>query len=168
MRTWSALACAAMAGACSPGDAGGTNEHSAVRDLPPTAAGPVGNSMVVGPPPAAPDKQIASASPCLLQDGNPVKQRFRATGTEPFWAAEVQGRCVTYSTPDDRQGMRIWTRVADGPDGPVWNGELNGRQFQLYVTPSAGCSNGMSDRRYPFDAVLRVGGETRRGCAYRP
>lgn len=107
--------------------------------------------------------------PCDTQDGEPVTYKFKAIGTEPFWAAEVQGRCVTYKTPEDQQGMRVWTHVDTGPEGPAWNGALRGKQFQLYVRPAdpAGCSDGMSDKVYSMDAVLRVDGETRNGCAER-
>lgn len=109
----------------------------------------------------------AKGHPCLTQDGEAVTHRLKALGTEPFWAAEVEGRCVTYKTPEDQQGTRVWTHVDTGPQGPVWNGALRGRQFQLIVKPAAppGCSDGMSDNIYPMDAVLRVDGETRNGCA---
>ena len=104
----------------------------------------------------------------MMQDGEKLQvQTVKAIGTEPFWAARTDGRCVTYSTPEDQKGTRIWTHVDTGPQGPVWNGALRGRQFQLYVKPAAppGCSDGMSDKVYPMDAVLRVDGETRNGCA---
>lgn len=114
---------------------------------------------------ASPKPKPAAGHPCNVQDGEAVTHRLKAVGTEPFWAAEVDGRCVTYKTPEDQQGTRIWTHVDPGPDGPAFNGALNGRQFQLYLKPSAGCSDGMSDRTYPLDAVLRVNGETRKGCA---
>ena len=107
--------------------------------------------------------------PCYTQDGEPVTDKLKAIGTEPFWAAEVQGRCVTYKTPDDQQGTRVWTHVDTGPQGPAWNGALRGKPFQLYVKPAPppGCSDGMSDKVFPMDAVLRVDGETRNGCAER-
>jgi uncharacterized membrane protein len=111
--------------------------------------------------------QGGAASACLTQDGEALTHKLKALGTEPFWAAEVEGRCVTYKTPEDQPGTRVWTRVDTGPQGPVWNGALRGRQFQLIVKPAAppGCSDGMSDKTYPMDALLRVDGETRNGCA---
>ena len=103
--------------------------------------------------------------PCMIQDGKAVTTKLKALGTEPFWAAEIEGRCVTYRTPEDQHGTRVWTRFAGKPDATVWNGALDGRQFQLTVKARAGCSDGMSDLSYPMEAVLRVRGETRRGCA---
>jgi len=35
----------------------------------------------------------------------------------------------------------------------------------MRVRAQPGCSDGMSDRRYPLAAELTVGGEERRGCA---
>ncbi len=109
----------------------------------------------------------AKVHPCLTQDGEAVTHKLKAIGTEPFWAAEVEGRCVTYKTPEDQRGTRIWTHVDTGPQGPVWNGTLRGEQFQLIVKPAPppGCFDGMSDKTYPMDAILRVDGETRNGCA---
>lgn len=91
---------------------------------------------------------------------------LRAIGTEPFWGARIEGRCVTYSHPDNQQGTRVWTRYAPRPGGGgTWTGTLEGRPFALRTRPQAGCSDGMSDRRYPVAVELTVGGEERRGCA---
>jgi len=105
------------------------------------------------------------AQPCLIQGDAPITDRLKAVGTEPFWATDVQGRCVTYSTPEDRAGTRIWTQVHSEGDGRIWEGAFGSRQFKLFVKPVAECSDGMSDRHYPLEAVLRVNGQTRRGCA---
>ena len=91
---------------------------------------------------------------------------LRAVGTEPFWGARIEGRCVTYSHPDDQAGTRVWTRYAPGPaGGGTWSGALGGRRFVLATRPAPGCSDGMSDRRYPIAVELLVGGERRSGCA---
>jgi len=107
----------------------------------------------------------AQGNPCLTQDGEAVTARLKAIGTEPVWAAETEGRCVTYKTPEDPVGTRVWTTVMKGPEKMVWKGTLRGEQFELTVTPRTDCSDGMSDRVYLMEAVLRVDGETRRGCA---
>jgi uncharacterized membrane protein len=115
-------------------------------------------------PPAPP---AAAASPCLVQDGQPLRVApVRAVGTEPFWGARIEGRCVIYSHPDDQDGTRIWTRYSAGPDGAgIWAGALGGRRFELRTRAQPGCSDGMSDRRYPIAVDLIVAGERRSGCA---
>ena len=114
----------------------------------------------------AASKPTASTSPCLVQDGELLRiSPLRAIGTEPFWGARIEGRCVTYSTPEDQKGTRVWTRFNTGPAGGIWTGTLRGRRFQLVTQPKIDCSDGMSDNRYPFDVQLSVDGEERRGCA---
>jgi uncharacterized membrane protein len=117
-------------------------------------------------PPAATVKP-AGDHPCRTQDGQRLSHPpLRALGTEPFWAARIDGRCVTYSHPEDQKGTRIWTRHSPAPGGGgTWSGSLAGRPFELRVRPAAGCSDGMSDRRYPMAADLLVSGERRTGCA---
>jgi uncharacterized membrane protein len=107
-------------------------------------------------------------SPCLVQEGNLLRMEpMRAIGTEPFWNARTDGRCVTYSTPEDQAGTRIWTKVGTGPMGPVWTGSFQGKPFVLRVQPAVRCSDGMSDKVYDWEAILTVGGEERKGCAVR-
>lgn len=103
---------------------------------------------------------------CLMQGSERLRVGpLRAIGTEPFWGARIEGRCVTYSHPEDQDGTRIWTRYTAGPGGGTWSGTLGGRRFELRIGPQPGCSDGMSDKRYPFAAALVVQGEQRRGCA---
>jgi uncharacterized membrane protein len=116
------------------------------------------------PPPR--DAAAVATSPCLVQGSEKLRNPpLRAIGTEPFWGARIEGRCVTYSHPEDQAGTRIWTRYGKGPDGETWSGALAGRPFTLRIRPAPGCSDGMSDRRYPFAAALEVQGEKRTGCA---
>jgi uncharacterized membrane protein len=111
--------------------------------------------------------QAAHASPCLMQGADRLQiAPIRAVGTEPFWGARVEGRCVTYSTPENQQGVRVWARYAEGGGGrAAWIGQLDGKPFEMRVRPEAGCSDGMSDERYPLAVELTVHGEQRRGCA---
>ncbi|MGI8931826.1 MAG: COG3650 family protein [Sphingomicrobium sp.] len=120
-------------------------------------------SAPVRPKPAPP-----TPAACQMQDGAKLAPvRLRATGTEPFWSARIDGRCVTYSTPEDQAETRIWTHYTGGTAGGTWSGALDGRQFELRTRPAPppGCSDGMSDNRYPHSVKLRVRGETRTGCA---
>ena len=113
------------------------------------------------------EAQAAPSHPCQVQGKDRLTVApIRAVGTEPFWNARVEGRCVTYSHPDDQQGTRIWTQYKAGPNGSAsWVGNLDGQRFELRIRPEAGCSDGMSDERYPMVAELSVKGEQRRGCA---
>lgn len=122
-----------------------------------------------GAPPPREDPPAEQVSACLMQGDQRLRNPpLRAIGTEPFWGARIEGRCVTYSHPEDQQGTRVWTRYTSGANGGgTWSGALEGRRFELTIRPDAGCSDGMSDRRYPYAADLIVHGERRSGCAER-
>ena len=113
--------------------------------------------------------QPENVSACLIEDGERIPEnRLRAVGTEPFWAAEIRGRCVTYSTPENQAGTRIWTTFDGSRDSGVWTGYYQDQRFVLRTRPSPGCSDGMSDKSYPVGVTLVVGGEERIGCAEYP
>lgn len=121
-------------------------------------------------PPAEPSAPATTAAvatgPCMVQDEKKLSVApLRALGTEPFWNARIEGRCVTYSNPEDQKGTRLWTRYTPARGGGTWSGSLNGRRFELRIRPGPGCSDGMSDRTYPLAAELTLGGERRQGCA---
>ena len=109
-----------------------------------------------------------SAKPgaCMMQDGKLLAvEPLRALGTEPFWGAQIEGRCVTYSHPEDQKGTRIWTRYTETTGGGRWSGSLDGRKFELVTRNAPGCSDGMSDNKFPIAVDLMVNGEQRKGCA---
>jgi uncharacterized membrane protein len=87
------------------------------------------------------------------------------TGTEPFWGGEVSGATLTYSTPENQVGTKIAISRWVTDEGLVFNGTLDGKPVALGVT-EAQCSDGMSDRTYPFTATLTLGADVRRGCAW--
>ena len=120
-------------------------------------------------PKPTPTPTVADVSPCLVQDGERLSVApLRAVGTEPFWGARIEGRCVTYSHLEDQQGTRVWTKYTPrSGGGGTWRGALYGKSFVLTTRPQPGCSDGMSDNRYPIAVELTVGGEQRRGCAER-
>lgn len=106
------------------------------------------------------------ANACMIQDDAVLDVApLRAVGTEPFWGARVEGRCVTYSTPENQAGTRVWTRYAARRGGGSWSGTLDGKPFRLETRAAKDCSDGMSDNRYPIEATLTVAGEKRTGCA---
>jgi uncharacterized membrane protein len=120
-------------------------------------------------PPPAPVPAPAPAGPqtaCLTQDGKPVPaNRLRAVGTEPFWGARIEGRCVTYSHPENQAGTRIWAQFSGSASSGVWTGFYENQRFTLRTRPAPGCSDGMSDRRYPIEVSLTIGTDKRTGCA---
>ena len=115
---------------------------------------------------AVPSGTRADVGACYMQGSERLQLApLRAIGTEPFWGARIEGRCVTYSHPENQAGTRVWTRYTHAPNGGTWSGALGGHRFELRTRAAPGCSDGMSDRRYPIAVDLQVGGERRQGCA---
>lgn len=87
------------------------------------------------------------------------------TGTEPFWGGVAGGGMATYSTPEKPDGSEFPVTRFAGNNGLGFSGTLDGAGFDLTITPGE-CSDGMSDRTYPYTATLLVGSEQRQGCAW--
>lgn len=104
--------------------------------------------------------------PCMMQDGKPLSVKpLSALGTEPFWGAKIEGRCVTYSSPENQTGTRIWTRYTATADGGRWSGSLDVKKFELVTRNAPNCSDGMSETKFPIAVDLMVNGEQQKGCA---
>ncbi|MCB2047856.1 MAG: hypothetical protein KDE32_06460 [Novosphingobium sp.] len=97
--------------------------------------------------------------------GISTDETIHFTGTEPFWGGKMQGDEFVYTTPENPEGTAIAVKRFNGRAGLGLSGQLDGKSFDLTVTQGK-CSDGMSDRTYPFTATLLVGGETRMGCAW--
>lgn len=98
-------------------------------------------------------------------DGIGPDETLRFTGTEPFWGGEVTGGSLTYSTLEDQDGATIAVERFAGRGGISFAGQLHSQDFEMMVTELA-CSDGMSDRTYPFTITLSIGADTRNGCGW--
>ena len=87
-----------------------------------------------------------------------------AHGTEPFWAVEIRQTQISFKTPEasivfPAGGMA----VADG--AAVWESTAGDKPIKITLREQPGCSDGMSDLRYPLAAEVALGGTTYKGCA---
>ena len=90
-------------------------------------------------------------------------EEFDAIGTEPFWAVQVRTESLTLSRPDHAE-LKVGASPPERRGGGlVWTSD----GMTVSVVPGA-CSDGMSDRVYAYVALVRVGPEILKGCAYRP
>ena len=92
-------------------------------------------------------------------------EALRLTGTEPFWGGTVAGGKLTYTTPENTDGEQVAVERFAGRGGLSFSGTYRGEALDMMVTPGE-CSDGMSDRAYPFVVTLRLGKEERYGCAW--
>jgi uncharacterized membrane protein len=98
-------------------------------------------------------------------DGIAENETLHFTGTEPFWGGQVTGSALTYTTPENQAGQPVQVERFAGRGGISFTGTLDGQEFVMMATPLA-CSDGMSDRSYPFTITLAIGEETRAGCGW--
>ena len=86
-------------------------------------------------------------------------------GTEPFWNLKVDGGEGLWTTPDNQPGTQFPVTRFAGNNGLGFSGTLDGKAITATLTPGE-CSDGMSDRRFPFVATIALDGATLRGCGY--
>ncbi|MBB3034964.1 COG3650 family protein [Alteriqipengyuania lutimaris] len=98
-------------------------------------------------------------------DGIAATETVNFTGTEPFWGGSVSGERLTYQTPEEIDGSTIQVRRFTGQGGLGYSGTLDRRPFDMTITPGE-CLDGMSDRAYPYTVTLKIGEDTRFGCAW--
>ena len=92
-------------------------------------------------------------------------EMLHMTGTEPFWSATAEGGRLVWATPEKPAGTTIAVRRFSGNNGMGLSGTLDGQPVDVAVSKSA-CSDGMSDRTYPFAVTVRIGAEERTGCGW--
>lgn len=92
-------------------------------------------------------------------------ETLKFAGTEPFWGGEAADGMLVYTTPDDLVGTSIEVERFAGRGGLALSGVMDGETFDMMVTEGE-CSDGMSDRTYPFVVTLKIGEESLRGCGW--
>jgi uncharacterized membrane protein len=87
-----------------------------------------------------------------------------AHGTEPFWAVQIRETQISFSTPDSNVTgpNKGWT---GGGDKLVWETLAGDKRLKITLREQAGCSDGMSDLKYPLAAEVVLGDKTFKGCA---
>ncbi|WP_374408196.1 COG3650 family protein [Pelagerythrobacter sp.] len=93
------------------------------------------------------------------------EETVRFVGTEPFWGGEASGERLLYTTVENQEGFEIAVERFAGNNGLGYSGTLEGEAFDMAITPGE-CSDGMSDRTFPFTVTLKIGAEQRGGCAW--
>jgi uncharacterized membrane protein len=117
----------------------------------------------------------AACTPAAPTDGiDPEGKTFDAVGpeevvtlvgTEPLWALKVEGGEGLWTTPENQPGTRFAVTRFAGNGGMGFSGTLDGKPLAATLTPGE-CSDGMSDRRFPFVATIALEGTTLQGCGY--
>lgn len=98
-------------------------------------------------------------------DGIAADEIITLTGTEPFWGMTIKDGRANYANPDHPEGWEFPVKRFEGNNGLGYSGDWDGTAVTITLTPGE-CSDGMSDRTFPYVATIALGEETLRGCGY--
>ena len=106
------------------------------------ACGPSDEGYDTAPPADAPAAPPAEA-PGAWSGG------FDLIGTEPFWAVQIRPDTLSLTRPDQPAVTVANPGVEEDGTSALWTTSA----FTARLTPGE-CSDGMSDRKYPYSAVV--------------
>lgn len=105
----------------------------------------------------------------LISQTSAKVEGFIARGTEPFWSMTVNRNSIVYSSPEVRKRTYPYVApmIAQGrPADLVRVYQLKGQpNGTLIIKKTDSCSDGMSDKIYPYEATLILGNQVLEGCA---
>ena len=116
------------------------------------------------PPADAPPTPVAA--PVEPQVPEAFKGELDAMGTEPFWGVQIRETQISFSTPEAKivfpnKGLTL----VDGK--AVWESTAGDKPIKITLIEKPGCSDGMSDLKFPLAAEVALGGTTYKGCAVK-
>ncbi|HKY81068.1 MAG TPA: membrane-like protein [Sphingobium sp.] len=103
-----------------------------------------------------PAKTLPPPSPSPAEPSS--ETRYRAIGTEPFWAVTIKGSFATLERPDRAPQHFSLSRTDDGRST-----RYIANSFVLTATPGP-CSDGMSDAVWSDRVSVAFGEGTLKGC----
>jgi uncharacterized membrane protein len=114
---------------------------------------------------SAPDAgDPVGATPRAATGDSALAQHFRARGTEPFWAIDVEGDVLHFVTPEMPDGRTLHGERIAHAKGVAFSGQDEGRPFNLDITRTA-CTDSMSGQAFEFTATWDYDGQRMHGCA---
>lgn len=112
-------------------------------------------------PPVAPEPASPPAEPALPAA---FQGDIDAHGTEPFWAVEIREAQISFKTPEASVVFPA-NAVTIAGGTAVWESKAGDKPIKITLREQPGCSDGMSDLKYPLAAEVALGGTTYKGCA---
>jgi uncharacterized membrane protein len=92
--------------------------------------------------------------------------KFTGLGTEPFWSIVVDGTTLVWSSMNDPVERRATVSRLERGGILRLAGSLDGKPMSATLWQQQ-CSDGMSDRRYPYALEVKIGQQKLSGCARR-
>jgi uncharacterized membrane protein len=97
-------------------------------------------------------------------------KHFRCFGTEPFWSIEETKQNIVFEKMGEK---KVFFKYVDPQSAAgftiehmrIYNIDLSKNIILTVKKSKGGCSDGMSDDSYPYEATFQYGGVTYSGCA---
>lgn len=112
----------------------------------------------------------AAAFTCLClaacSGESPLASDFNLVGMEPFWAVQIsaEGKTAKFSRPGEPDLDISFPAETKGEGGAViLTSASPGGDIVMTLTKKE-CQDGMSDRKYPYEASVVYSGRTLKGC----
>lgn len=101
---------------------------------------------------------------------SPLAGDLRILGTEPFWAIDLSkaNNTAAYRRMGEADVVLGFPTESNGPDGAFVLTSTSAQGDMVMTLRKQDCSDGMSDRTYPWQAEVAFKGETLKGCAATP
>ncbi len=100
---------------------------------------------------------------------NVAAERFNVVGTEPFWNVSVSKSGIVYSSTEVKKQTFPYVaplKASGRPEDFVSVYQLKGKGNNTLILKKVDkCSDGMSDKEYPYSATLILGTKVLEGCA---
>ncbi len=98
--------------------------------------------------------------------GSPLSSDFNLVGMDPFWAVQISAERKTakFSRPGEPDldiGFPVESKAEDG--AIILTSTSPAGDVVMTLTKSD-CNDGMSDRKYPYEASVSYKGRTLKGC----
>ena len=116
-------------------------------------------------PAEAPDQPDAPPEPPPVLGGVDLAQPVRVLGNEPFWAVEMTGTEMIYTTPEPPEQRAPQPNPVVQGTTATWETETADGTALKVTLVATECSDGMSDRTYPLTAMVGIGDLELTGCA---
>jgi uncharacterized membrane protein len=104
------------------------------------------------------NRSFANDAPPLIAQNNTKIDEFNSVGTEPFWNVTVSKSGIVYSSPNAKKQtfpyvtpIKAAGRTADIVRVYRLQGKPNS---MLIIKKESTCSDGMSDKQYPYSVTL--------------
>jgi uncharacterized membrane protein len=96
-------------------------------------------------------------------------EEFNVVGTEPFWNINISRKGIVYQAMGEKPQKFAYSAPLSAQARPVDKVRVYRFGWKnnniLMLNKVGNCSDGMSDKKYPYAAILMMGNRVVEGCA---